>query len=478
MNRNVNGLVKELIIPGKSFNLKLHEFIKSLFIEEKTSQLMKKIIIKDHYYRGYNLVAEEKINGNSLIAQIPFNYCIHSVDIENFGNSKHLKSHIFEISDKIIGKNNEEMYNNLCNHLTLIYKSLIFLQNKSSNLNSFVELFPKQINSLVNVNEKNKSLIDGVSLKIAIDKYFFYILTINNYIQTNEVFKINEDLFHYLFCITNSKKMYFETEKGKTQCIIPLFEILKHSFKPNCTIKIEWDSSVNKTMCNLYSIKDIIPGDSLSVCYDNSITNTELALKYGFVDKNNPNKNIEIPLVLGLNEANQIFKNKIDSNFFSMLQIINANTDKKNLLIEKMNKLYHLDLPFKFSNENLIMSMLLYENKFDKLFMTILRIGFLDEIELNNCLNSNSTHNFDNLYSQKNEQKSYIYLTYLLNGYLSKFNNQKNESSENLILNNDYLKTICDKDSNDFYLIKILENEEKSILKKNLEYLSKKLNTI
>lgn len=474
MNRNVTRMIKDLILPGKYYNLNLHEMIKSMFEGEKNAQLYNNIIIKPHRYRGYNIISEEKIFKGQLIAQVPFNLSINSVEIENYKDAKILKNHIHDIADKTIGIQNEEMYENLYNHLILIYKSLIFSQNKSAELNQYVNSFPKDINSLVNINEENKKIINSISLKMSIDKYCAYVFRIMTLLNTNEIFVINEDLFHYLFCITNSKKFYVNTEKGKVQCIIPLFDILKHSFVPNCEITIDWDNNLNKTMCNLYCVQDINKGESITICYEPSITNTELALKYGFVDKNNPNKIVEIPMILDKKNAEIIFDRKLDRDFVLLIEKINSNIDKKNRIIDNINKIYNLKIPIKFSSENFFASMILYLNKFDQMFLSILRIALLNEKEIEQLLKSNSYHNFSFPLSPKNEQEVLTYLNFIFS-YLFEKINKDNNTEENF---DEIFKNISNKDENDKYLIKVLQNEEKMIIKKNIEYVLKKLDSL
>ena len=258
------------------------------------------------------------------------------------------------------------------------------------------------------------------------------------------------------------------------QCSIPLFDILKHSFDPNCEITIDWDINLNKTMCNLYSVKDINKGESLTICYEPSITNTEIALKYGFVDKNNPNKIVEIPMILDKKNAEIIFDRNLDRYFVLLIEKICRNFEKKNQIIDKINKIYNLKIPIKFSSENFFVSMILYINKFDQIFISILRIALLDEKEIEEFLNSHSYHNFSYPLSPKNEQEVFCYLNFIFS-YLFEKLNKNNNTEENL---DELFKNINDKDTNDKYLIKVLQNEEKVIINKNIEYVRKKLDSL
>ena len=139
-----------------------------------------------------------------------------------------------------------------------------------------------------------------------------------------------------------------------------------------------------------------------------------------------------------------------------------------------------------------------YANKFDKSFLAFFRILFLEESDLRK--ENLHSHNFyEKMYSKENEEKVIKYLMTFIKSNLICTNGGR--LYLNTLQNNNRLdpgffsgvdaSTITEiqelekfensattKESNDAYLIRYLEKEERDIYKKNMDYLIKKKNSL
>ena len=73
--------------------------------------------------------------------------------------------------------------------------------------------------------------------------------------------------------------------------IIPLFDMINHSFEPNAIIIPHEDKLTNESFVMLQALRDIEKDEQLFVSYGN-LGNTHLIQKYGFTVENNPNNSL------------------------------------------------------------------------------------------------------------------------------------------------------------------------------------------
>jgi len=245
--------------------------------------------------------------------------------------------------------------------------------------------------------------------------------------------------------------------------VLPIIDYLNHSFTPNCRAEPFYDDEERNSYILIISERDIDENEQLLINYGN-FSNSFFLSKYGFCVENNENKEFSIiifeEIIDSLNN-NQTFK----------LNFSNPSPDNN-----EFNEIFQIDLELKsqIMKRNSInfqeipdLTLKLFNNKFENNFLKIIRILCLNKEDLTNkdkCFN----HNFSHIFSLENEKLALRFLMNTLNYYHKKTNNK----NYNEIISS--IKQIDNKDQYDYLNLCILENEEKVLLEKNIDFLQKK----
>lgn len=102
---------------------------------------------------------------------------------------------------------------------------------------------------------------------------------------------------------------FYSKETHKLRVIFPFCNAIKHSFEPNCELKAMFLTHRRQTFLALDSIKDIQPGEQLTINYGNQ-NNYELFVRYGFTIPNNPYSEFYLPV--DFSDIEDIFNTNID----------------------------------------------------------------------------------------------------------------------------------------------------------------------
>lgn len=503
--------------------LKIKETTPIVSLLEKCMQddlkVYKRISIDVDHYKGFKLVnLENTIKKDDIIATVPTCYGLNGLDIFqlNKNDSNKFCDLISNSINKFINKEKDtNVYERIKQQYFLTYQAVIINKAHSSFLKDLVNSYPKDLLSLSCLDNSLLSQVNSKVLKINLMHFVNLNLRIYEDINKDSELKIDKETFLYFYLATLSQKICLYTEnkainytsqdesvdlysymnkeinsklsaknnrnnivedennqnninnsitKKEINLILPLINIINHSFNNNCDLIPTWDPINKVSFVIIKANKDINLDEELSISYGDNLSNYELFLKYGFVEEENKNKFIEIPLACNNEEKNLIFESSaIDNDFYNYLDKLNSNIELKN----KISYLEKFDLGLYENIKNNMIT--LYHNKFDRTLLKLLRIGFLEkhELESKRALD----FNFDNIWSEKNEMSVSKYLSMVLNyfykphlniDYINKFNTLKSNLTSKLAIQE--------------YNINVVQNEEKEILEKNINYLRNKQN--
>lgn len=455
---------------------------------------------------GLGLKALEKINKNQEIMTIPIISGLNGLemlDIKSDENLKILKRLIHNIANsyaqipyleeennnnknfiKPKNKIDEFKYEKMLQTQSLIWQLIVGSINKDSYNYDLINSFPKE--ELTQLAYFDRNIIEKMT---SISLKFFYNETISAFkyiydqIVQEGIFELSQETFLWAYCNALSRKIsiidYYNTknlndsnasDKGSPiELIAPLVEYINHSSKDaNVILEPDYDYELKQSIIRVYACNDIEQGQQLLLDYTETekFNNRQLINRYGFFDKENPNKNIEIPFLLAdVFNLFELNKEEVFDKFTKLLENDNLKSFKNELL--KKAKL--LDF------ENKFFKLVLHDNKFDIELLKFLRIVFLMEEDLNDPSKKANLLNFDfsKKFSDSNER---LVLSFCI-GIIDKYYEVLKGNDYDKIIEGDLGKV----ESKDEFILKnmyLLENEEKNLLEKNLNFLKKKLNTL
>jgi hypothetical protein len=464
------------------------------------------IAIEDynHLEMGLGIKALEKINKNQEIMTIPIISGLNGMemlDIKSDQNLQILKKLIHNIAEsyaqnlsgkeeeyesaqnkdfkKPKAKIDEFKYEKMLQTQSLTWQIIVNSLHKDSYNYDLVNSFPKEeLTQLAYFDRNILEKMSSASLK------FFYSETIGAFkyiydqIAKEGIFELSQENFLWAYNNTLSRKISIidhysnvsdNSDKGSPiELIAPIVEYINHSSSvANVFVEPDYDFDSKQSIIRLYAAENISEGDQLLLDYTKSdkFNNRQLMNRYGFFDKDNPNKNIEVPFLM--EDVFNLF-NILNEEIFMKFFKLQKNENLKNFKIELLRKAKLSDY------ENKFFKLTLYDNRFDLELLKYLRIAFLAEEDLNDAAKKANLLNFDFSikFSDENERLVIMFCLGVLNNY---FDNVKG---------NDYAKITGDigkVESRKQFMLKnmyLLENEEKFLLEKSLKFLKKKLNTL
>ena len=438
--------------------------------------------LEDYNYleMGLGLKAQNKIEKHQEIMTIPILSGLNGLemlDVKNDQNLKILKNLINNISSNYSqnsnsdkNKHDELKYQKMLQTQSLIWQVIVNYSNNESYNFDLVNSFPKD--DLTQLIYYSKDLIDQMSsssLKLLFSETLSAYKYIYDLINFEGIFEVSEDIFLWAYNNTLSRKIsiidYYNNEKGNPiELIAPILEYVNHSsIKTNIIAEPDYDIETNNSLIRVYCSRDIESGQQLFLDYgyNENFNNRQFLNRFGFIDLENSNKEIELPFLF--DEIFQILDLNNEKVFVTYKELKATNNEFKSNLLKKAKV---------EDFENKFFKLTLYENKFNIELLKFLRIIFLSLEDFSNsdkkekCLR----HDFSEKYSNENEK---IVLEFCLKILEKYFSTLKNNDYNNLISNIGMI------DSTEKFKLKnmfLLENEEKYLLDKNLNYLNKKYN--
>lgn len=466
---------KNIIIPGPGYNLELYKCLSELINTHK-GEIKKNIQIDISETLGYDIVNKDTpIYENEVIGIIPFKSGINSYELDDIEEKerKGLKENIHKGLSRFFSKEkNLENYEKNYNHTILIYELLTNYKYDNANSHFLVKSFPTECFNLPMISLDNISQIRSITLKSQLSNYCYFVKEYHEALTEGDVFPMYFGDFLHFYNIANNKKIEVETEKGNLNLIYPVIELLNHNFDPNVELVIDWDQNRNETVIYLLSKRRIEPNESLSINYGSNLTNLSLAKRYGFVIPNNKNVNWMVQIIF--EDLNTAFSNINNNNTISDIidfnhirdfsELLRQNQDYKFSLFDKLNQ------PFNNYVEFCSAYFDLYTNKFDINYLALLRISQLSNKEISLKSELIQKHDFTNVWSKENEERVLKYIINVLKLHFSQYKDVDYDSEIEFSK-----KNVINKDTNDLYLVKELEKEERMVVEKNIKYITKKL---
>lgn len=382
-------------------------------------------------------------------------------------------------------KIDEFKYEKMLQTQSLMWQIIVNSLHENSYNFDLVNSFPKaELTNLVYFDKRILEKTSSVSLKLFFSETLAAFRFIYEAIAKQGIFELSQESFLWAYCNTLSRKLSIIDEfnanniksseaaekNGGTpiEFIAPVVEYINHSSKnANVIVEPDYDFDAKQSIIRLYACEDINEGEQLLLDYAKleRFDNRMFMNRYGFFDKDNPNKSFEIPFLMeDVFELFGITKEEIFVKFLALQK----NENLKSFKNELFKKAKVSDF------ENKFFKLRLYDNKFDVELLKYLRIAFLTESDLSGASKKANLLSFDfsKKFSDVNEREIALFCVGILNKYFLS------------VKDNDYEKIVQDigeVESREHFMLKnmyLLEKEEKYLLEKNLNFFKKKLNML
>ncbi len=457
------------------------------------AELNKQISLENYNDKimGFGYRALEDIGKGEEIMRIPVTAGFHGKELKHFTNDEHkvIVREMCEKSAQFFHQNQNISYQKLFQTQVLTMQVLLNFYNENAELNDFVNSFP--FNDLTNINFWSQKTFENISSRnlktLVIDNRNVQEI-LYSIISEKSMYDIRKDDFFWAYNNVNARKISFldnpitsneeiemavnniNNKKTKFdysnqvyQMLLPLIDYFNHSFEPNCRLEPIYDQQDDKSYVICISECGIKKDDQLFINYGNE-SNATFLVKYGFCINDNPNHETYISFFEQLEEEGNStpkFISTAQDNFL-LNDLINSEINYKNTLLERLN----IDF-----NNVVDYNLRLFPNKLDINILKILRILLLNN-EANFSKDSAFNHDFSKMYSKNNEVLIHQYLLNTLN-YHYRFINDK-DYSEKI----EQIGKIDSKEKLDTMNLYIMEREEQILLRKNIDYLNRKINEI
>jgi hypothetical protein len=403
---------------------------------------------------GYGLKALEHIHTNTEIMRIPIGTGLNGVDMVDMledERKKVLKQLCNNIASTIApeGPERERMYQ----VQSLVWQVMHNSQYEEATNNALISAFPTEdLTQIIYMKQEHINHLSSLNMKIYISYTTHFYKSIYEMVKKESIFDADLNFFIWAYNNVISRKLSVKSPKQSVEVILPILDYINHSsVDPNVTTVPYYDIKEDRSYVLLNSTREIQEGEQLFRFYGED-SNRNYMNKYGFFDKDNKRKDLNIFYTQHLFEL--ILNEQIVQEYLYLMK-------QAKPLKEKLFKNNNVDLVVSDSIE-------IYPNKFDNEILKYLRIIFLSEEE---CIKA-AGHDFGQIFSMENEIKVFKFLKVIFDKHFS------------LIKNNNYtnkIDALGEIDNVDKFKVKnllLLEEEEQFILSKNVEYINKKLNTL
>lgn len=417
----------------------------------------------DNLEMDHKIVASENIPNEAILAQIPVELGINGNELYNFrkDEAQDLKEALHQSLKKMINyKSDGIAYEKALQHAFLICQCIACNKKGEFIQKSLVQSFSKNMNSLLSMDQasfsKIKSRSIGKNLMLSAAPFMRVIHDLNNN-KINQSLRISTEVFEYYNMAVNKYKHTIEYEKGIISLVNPFINLIKPKSNGNVDFLPIYDEHKNYSTVIVIATRPIEKGEVLSFSY-NDFSNLELAIRYGEIDLDNPNRYIECNLSAFENDWNFYFEganqklNELRTMLASNLKLKQKLCEYKGY--EPYERIYSKAIKF-------------YSTRFDVSILKYLRIGFLTSEELSVQQTDIFAYDFNKKWSTLNEKKAYEYLEQIVNYYYEPLKD----------LNFEQLLVSEGTNYKQWMLIK-LEEEEKKILDSNATHLIKKINSL
>lgn len=237
----------------------------------------------------------------------------------------------------------------------------------------YIDLLPQDISEFILFwNEQDLSLISNTSVEVDLQKHIesidndftlIYLFNKQNNVVSYDIVSDDNLYSTWLrFRLLVGSRIFGYSKHGESiSGIIPYIDMINHSIEPNTT----WYYDNLSESFVLVSTKLIPPGNEIVDDYGVS-NNLELLLYYGFTIKQNPK-----PIL-------KFISGDIEYLFDTSFTLKNYETDKLNIIIEKIKKIYshHMEILPKITNSN-ILQIYLDEIIVIKYLLKIMQVNFI-----------------------------------------------------------------------------------------------------
>lgn len=417
----------------------------------------------NHLEMGYGLKAGQDINFRDEVFKIPLTTGFNGTDLIDFREDINKKL-VYEISRKTAqhfhqkDKFRQEKFYQNC---ILAWQLILNASNQDSFNYHMVEAFPTH--DLTQPVYTSQEIFNQISSKNLIKYYFdnnsFYH-NLYEFMKKDSLIEVTYDEIVWAFNNVYARKILLveESTTSPIELILPIIDYVNHSsIKHNLACEPTFDHLDKRSYLFVNATRNIKENEQLFFDYG-PCTNKKFMHLYGFFDTENPKIETEFYMYgESLHKFLDIQNEPIIKQFNSYLEDSKNSEFKKNLLIKHTS--ISLDSEF---------NLILFTNKFDNNFLKFLRIILLDNEEITNNKEKIFNFNFSKQYSQENEKKVMEYILFLLKAY---YIDIQNKNYKELISKLGPINSIEKYKTKNMLL---LENEEKFLLEKNINYLINK----
>lgn len=309
---------------------------------------------------GHGIFAREKISARSTISEVSTESCITGAEI--LGADVETKNRLLRISEAVGEKffaDNPSQKNSTVNLCNVLFQLFSLPTDPNLPLHEFAKFLNKNTPQHVPLRWGNhlRRLNYSVHLNNLIMAQSAYYNRLAVEFEKHGVPALSPTVLTDLIGIVRSRSLNFNPEEPKiasrnaVTIISPIYDMINHSFDPNCEIEGYYNSVDVESLILLKALRPINPGEELTINYGN-YSNYDFAMKFGFINENNPYN--EMPLKLAIENHVEIAQEGFDlkQKLFKMIS---------DLEIDK----FHL-----------------YSNRIDDSALSKLRIYFLTEEDL------------------------------------------------------------------------------------------------
>jgi hypothetical protein len=423
---------------------------------DKGAILHKQIALDDYNNlgMGFGLKALDPIPQYTDIFRIPLSVGLNGIDMVDVIADERkaiLKNLCQKISDTLAPEGPER--ERMCQVQSLVWQVIINNHFDIAANHAMVEAFPHE--DLTQIIYMPKNLIDNLSstnMKIYIAYTTFFYKTIYDMIIKDKVFEIDINLFIWAYSNVLARKINVAAHKYPVDILLPIMDYVNHSSsEPNIDIQPYHDYTHGNSYLVATALRNIEPGEQLLRHYGED-TNRNYMNKYGFFDKDNKRK--ELNLFYTRDFVEQLIHDQAVQEF--LVHGAQAQPAKENLYKKNNVDMSGAD------------SITIFVDKFETNILKYLRITLLNEGETAKAV----SHDFGKIFSKENELRVFKFLKTIFDKHNS------------FIKNNNYshkIESLGEIDTVDKFKMKnlyLLEEEEQFLLSKNVDYINKKLNTL
>lgn len=435
---------------------------------ERNIELNCRLRLKDYnnLEMGLGLQANENIREHKEIMRIPVATGFNGMDLIDFKedvSKKVIKETCWNIAKTFFPDNYKFRQEKNFQNQMLMWQILLNSYYKDAYNYDMVNAFPEgDLCQPMFASEDMYNKIKSINLKKYYHDNKLYMQNIYDLIFKEAIFEMSFDEVAWAYNNVLARKMIIVEPISQIpyQLILPIIDYVNHSsIDANILVEPVFETERSSSYLSIKASRDINEGEQLFFDYG-PMYNKKFMNMYGFFDDQNPVQETDFLFITSSENLYSLleftkedilaeFYNKIASNNYLKNQIMTKN----DIQMEMFYPTYNL---------------MLYNNKFENKLVKFLRIVFLDDDEVINVIN----HDFNKMYSLKNDRKVYNMIYTILNKHFSFIKDRKHQEC---------IEALGVIDSAEKYKTKCmykLENEERTLLEKNLKFLNNKLKSL